>query len=116
MLLGLFVLCLLQRSESWRVGLICDAEMHALCQAAAESIKPRANYSEEQPVVLSGQQTFAENVKILVATGISQSRELFLCPRHSKNGGGALSVTPVRAFVRPSVRPCVRPLSKFGVR
>ena len=40
----------------------------------------------------------------------------FLCPRHSKNGGGALSVTPVRAFVRPSVRPCVRPLSKFGVR
>jgi len=35
-----------------------------------------------------------------------------LCPRHSKNGGGALSVTPVRAFVRASVRP----LSKFGVR
>jgi len=25
-------------------------------------------------------------------------------PRHSKNGGGALSVTPVRACVRPSVR------------
>jgi len=24
----------------------------------------------------------------------------FLCPRHSKNGGGALSVTPVRASVR----------------
>ena len=35
-----------------------------------------------------------------------------LCPRHSKNGGGALGVTPVRA----SVRACVRPLSKFGVR
>jgi len=42
---------------------------------------------------------------------------LFLCPRHSKNGGGALSVTPVRAFVRAfSVRASVRPLSKFGVR
>ena len=44
----------------------------------------------------------------------------FLCPRHSKNGGGALSVTPVRACVRASVRPSVRPsvraLSKFGVR
>jgi len=26
---------------------------------------------------------------------------LFLCPRHSKNGGGALSVTPVRACVCP---------------
>jgi len=33
--------------------------------------------------------------------------QTFLCPRHSKNGGGALSVTPVRAFVRPSVRPSV---------
>jgi len=32
--------------------------------------------------------------------------------RHSKNGGGALSVTPVRECVHP----CVRPLSKFGVR
>jgi len=40
----------------------------------------------------------------------------FLCPRHSKNGGGALSVTPVRSCVRPSVRSSVRPLSKFGVR
>ena len=38
--------------------------------------------------------------------------EGFLCPRHSKNGGGALSNTPVHA----SVRACVRPLSKFGVR
>ena len=28
----------------------------------------------------------------------------FLCPRHSKNGGGALSVTPVSEFVRASVR------------
>ena len=28
---------------------------------------------------------------------------------HSKNGGGALSVTPVRAFVRSSVRTSVRP-------
>ena len=33
---------------------------------------------------------------------------LFLCPRHSKNGGGALSVTPVRACVRACVRPSVR--------
>ena len=31
----------------------------------------------------------------------------FLCPRHSKNGGGALSVTPVRACVRPSVQNLV---------
>ena len=31
-----------------------------------------------------------------------------LCPRLSKNGGGALSVSPVRAFVRPSVRASVR--------
>jgi len=30
-----------------------------------------------------------------------------LCPRHSKNGGGALSVTPVRASVRACVRPSV---------
>jgi len=28
----------------------------------------------------------------------------YLCPRHSKNGGGALSVTPVRACFRASVR------------
>ena len=27
--------------------------------------------------------------------------QLFLCPRHSKNGGGALSVTPIRACIRP---------------
>ena len=27
----------------------------------------------------------------------------FLCPRHLKNGGGALSVTPVCACVRPSI-------------
>ena len=39
--------------------------------------------------------------------------DVFLCPRHSKNGGGALSVTPVRAFVRASVRPSV---IKIGVR
>ena len=32
--------------------------------------------------------------------------------KHSKNGGGALSVTPVRA----ALRSCVRLLSKFGVR
>ena len=32
----------------------------------------------------------------------------FLCPRHSKNGGGALSVTSVRACVRSSVRSSVR--------
>jgi len=31
----------------------------------------------------------------------------YLCPRHSKNGGGALSVTPVRVFVRPFVCPSV---------
>jgi len=40
----------------------------------------------------------------------------FLCPRHSKIGRGALSVTPVRACVCVFVRACVRPLSKFGVR
>jgi len=28
----------------------------------------------------------------------------FLCPCHSKNGGGALSVTPVRPSIRLSVR------------
>jgi len=43
----------------------------------------------------------------------------FLCPRHSKNDEGALSVTPVRACIPPSVPACVRasvrPLSKFGV-
>jgi len=33
----------------------------------------------------------------------------FLCPGHSKNGGGALSVTPVRACVRALVRASVRP-------
>jgi len=32
----------------------------------------------------------------------------FLCPGHSKNGGGALSVTPVRACVRALVRASVR--------
>jgi len=35
--------------------------------------------------------------------------QTFLCPRHSKNGGGALSVTPVRAFVCSFVRLSVRP-------
>jgi len=44
-----------------------------------------------------------------------QYYRLFLCPRNSKNGGWALSVTPVCACVRPFVRPSVRPLSKFGV-
>jgi len=33
----------------------------------------------------------------------------FLCPRHSKNGGGAFIVTPVRACVRLCIRPSVRP-------
>ena len=33
---------------------------------------------------------------------------VFVCPRHSKNGGVALSVSPVRACVRPSVRLSVR--------
>jgi len=32
---------------------------------------------------------------------------MFLWPRHSKNGGGVLSVTPVRSCVRPSVRNLV---------
>ena len=37
-------------------------------------------------------------------------------PRHSKNGGGALSVTPVRACVRDSVRPSVIKIQfKFGM-
>jgi len=31
----------------------------------------------------------------------------FECTRHSKNGEGALSFTPVRACVRPCVRPSV---------
>ena len=35
----------------------------------------------------------------------------FLCPRHSKNGGGALSVTPV--CVRPSVIKIWCPLNNF---
>jgi len=45
-------------------------------------------------------------------------KNLFLCPRHSKNGGGALSVTPVHASVRSSVRSFVRSSvrPKFGVR
>jgi len=47
---------------------------------------------------------------------VTKACNSFLCPLHSKNGGGALSVTPVRVFVRSSVRPFVRPLSKFGVR
>ena len=38
---------------------------------------------------------------------------VFLCPHHSKNGGGVLSVTPVRPFVRPCVRASV---TKFVVR
>ena len=41
----------------------------------------------------------------------------FLCPRHSKNCGGALSVTPVRSCVRSCVRPSVikiwYPLNNF---
>ena len=47
---------------------------------------------------------------------IQKGIEHFLCPRHSKNGGGALSVTPVLLSVRPCVRPSVRPLSKYVVR
>jgi len=39
-------------------------------------------------------------------------RKTIFMPRHSKNGGEALSVTPVR----PCVRPSVRPLSKYVVR
>ena len=35
------------------------------------------------------------------------SKLAFLCPRHSKNSGGALSVTPVCACVCPSVCPSV---------
>jgi len=34
-------------------------------------------------------------------------------PRHSKNGGGALSVTPVRACVRASVIKIWCPLNNF---
>jgi len=51
-------------------------------------------------------------VEILTRQGIVECVVLkllaFLCPRHSKNGGGSISVTNVRASVRP--------LSKFGVR
>ena len=39
-----------------------------------------------------------------------------IMPRHSKNGGEALSVTPVRACVREFVLLFIRSLSKFGVR
>jgi len=39
----------------------------------------------------------------------NSSRYSFVCPRHSKNGGGALSVTPVCVFVSACVRPSVRP-------
>ena len=46
----------------------------------------------------------------MVLKPLGRVGSIFLCPRHSKNGGGALSVTPVRA----SVSPCVR--QKFGVR
>jgi len=45
-------------------------------------------------------------IRFVKGTGqkdILSSLKRFLCPRHSKNGGGALSVTPVRASVRPSV-------------
>jgi len=53
----------------------------------------------------------------MVKTGSVNSPKIsYLCPRHSKNGGGALSVTPVRASVCASVCASVRPLSKFGVR
>jgi len=38
---------------------------------------------------------------------------VFLCPRHSKNGGGALSVTPVRACIRPSVIKIWCPLNNL---
>jgi len=33
--------------------------------------------------------------------GVYLKMTRFLCHRHSKNGGGALSVTPVRLSVRP---------------
>jgi len=42
-----------------------------------------------------------------IIKAMKYSNFTFLCPRHSKNGGGALSVTPVRAFVRAFVRPSV---------
>jgi len=38
---------------------------------------------------------------------------VFLCPRHSKYSGGALSVTPVRPSVRPSVIKIWCPLNNF---
>jgi len=56
---------------------------------------------------------FAWNIVFIMVS--SPSTPLFLCPRHSKNGGGTLSVTPVRACVRASVLASVCPLSKFGV-
>jgi len=43
----------------------------------------------------------------------SCKKMLFLCPRHSKNGGGALRVTPVRPCVRPSVIKIWCPLNNF---
>jgi len=38
---------------------------------------------------------------------------LLLCPRHSKNGGGAFSVTHVRVSVRPSLIKNWCPLNNF---
>ena len=39
--------------------------------------------------------------------------KVILCPRHLKNGGGALSVTPVRPCVRPYVIKIWCPLNNF---
>jgi len=44
----------------------------------------------------------------MVKVNVTKNRK---CPRHSKNGGGALCVTPVRACVRPSEIWC--PLNNF---
>jgi len=67
--------------------------------------------------IYAWKKVFENSVFCYVSSSFLQDTQpIFLCPRHSKNGGGALSVTPVRACVRSCVRPCVRPLSKFGVR
>jgi len=43
-------------------------------------------------------------LKLHCSISIFFKNEIFLCPRYSKNGGGALSVTPVRVCVRVCMR------------
>jgi len=47
---------------------------------------------------------YTRNSYYTMHTVLIEKIDIFYAPRHLKNGGGALSVTPVRAFVRASVR------------